>query len=317
MTSDGGWTAADLPGLAGRTVVVTGANTGIGFAATRAFADAGATVVMACRSVERGEAARDRALADDPPGTLDVRECDLADLDSVRAFAESLDRPLDVLCNNAGVMALPRGETADGFEYQFGVNHLGHFALTGLLLDRLVAADGESRVVTQSSGLHERGEMEFSDLHGERSYDEWDAYAQSKLSNLLFAYELDRRLRDADLDVTSVGCHPGYASTDLQRRGPERSGSTLRLWAMQAANALFGQSADQGALQMLYAATAPEVSGGDYVGPGGLMNMRGPPEVQQSSDRSRDEATADRLWTVSEELTGVSYDFAAVVAADD
>jgi len=317
MTSDGGWTAADLPGLAGRTVVVTGANTGIGFAATRAFADAGATVVMACRSVERGEAARDRLLADDPPGTLDVRGCDLADLDSVRAFAESLDRPIDVLCNNAGVMALPRRETADGFEYQFGVNHLGHFALTGLLLDRLVAADGESRVVTQSSGLHERGEMEFSDLHGERSYDEWDAYAQSKLSNLLFAYELDRRLRDADLDVTSVGCHPGYASTDLQRRGPERSGSTLRLWAMQAANALFGQSADQGALQMLYAATAPEVSGGDYVGPGGLMNMRGPPEVQQSSDRSRDEATAERLWTVSEELTGVSYDFAAVVAADD
>ncbi len=314
--TDGKWTTADLPDLSGRTIVVTGANSGLGYEGTRAFADAGAHVVMACRSVERGERAREELRAEtDPDGRLAVAECDLADLSSVASFAESFAADHDdlhVLCNNAGVMAVPRGETADGFELQLGVNHLGHFALTGHLLDRLRETDGETRVVNQSSGVHERGEVDFEDLQSEASYDKWGAYAQSKLANLLFTYELDRRLDAAGADVTSVGCHPGYADTGLQRRGPEQSGSTLRLYGMKVANALFAQSAARGALPMLYAATADAIEGGEYVGPGGFMNMRGYPEVQRSSDRSYDEATARRLWDRSTELTGVEYDLPAL-----
>ena len=328
MAPNGGWTAAEMPAMDGRTVIVTGANTGIGLAGARAFARAGATVVMACRSVERGERARADIEADVLGADLAVRECDLGDLESVRAFAEGFRSDYDdlhVLCNNAGVMAIPRRETADGFETQFGVNHLGHFALTGHLLptlrktarEGLDAADGggPTRVVTQSSNLHRRGRMDFEDLQGERDYDPWNAYGGSKLANLLFAYELQRRLRAADADVESLGCHPGYAATDLQRRGPEMRGSTLRLWAMKLANAVLAQSAERGAWPMLYAATAPEATGGDYVGPGGLMDMRGHPETQRSSDRSYDRETARRLWAVSEELTGVRYDLPAPEAA--
>ena len=308
-----GWSIGRIPSLEGNRVVVTGANTGIGYEAARAFADRGAHVVMACRSLERGEAARDELLDGIPDGDVSVRELDLADLASVRSFAETIDYELHVLCNNAGVMAIPRRETADGFEYQFGVNHLGHFALTGLLIERLAHTQGESRIVTQSSGVHERGRIDFDDLQHERRYDKWSAYAQSKLANVLFAYELDRRLRANGIaDVTSVACHPGYADTDLQRRGPEAMGSTVRLWAMKLANALLAQSPHQGALPMLYAATVDEVEGGDYIGPGGFMNMRGSPEKQRSSGRSYDEATADRLWTVSEQLTDINYDFEAL-----
>jgi len=310
MSSD--WTPDRLPDLAGRLVVVTGANSGLGKAAAGAFAGAGADVVMACRSTARGEAARDELLAVDPPGTLTVHECDLADLDCVRAFADRLvdeHETIDVLCNNAGVMAIPRRETVDGFEYQFGVNHLGHFVLTSRLFDALVAADGEARVVVQSSSVHERGDVDFDDLHGESSYGAWAAYGQSKLANLLFAYELDRRCRAAGVDdVVSLGCHPGYAATGLQRRGPEQSDSTLRLWAMRVGNALLAQSAQQGAWPMLYAATSPDVEGGDYVGPSGRLNLRGPPEVQSSSERSYDPGLAERLWAVSAELTGESFD---------
>jgi NAD(P)-dependent dehydrogenase (short-subunit alcohol dehydrogenase family) len=205
-------------------------------------------------------------------------------------------------------MAIPRRETADGFEMQFGVNHLGHFALTGLLLDRLEATPGESRVVTQSSGLHENGDLDFEDLHGEDDYDKWGAYAGSKLANLLFAYELERRLEAADASVTSVGCHPGYANTGLQRRGPEMTGSRLRLWGMKLANLIVAQSAESGALPMVCAATATDITGGEYVGPGGIMNMRGAPAIQESSSLSTDEALAARLWDVSAELTGVSFD---------
>ena len=294
-----------------KTVVVTGANSGIGFEVTKAFAENGAHVVMACRSLDRGNAASEeiRAAVADP--SLSVMELDLADLDSVRSFAETFRTEysdLHVLSNNAGVMAIPRSETEDGFETQFGVNHLGHFALTGLLLDRLRETAGETRIVTQSSGLHERGEIDFADLHGEQSYDRFDAYAQSKLANVLFAYELDRRLRAADADVTSVACHPGFAATNLQRRGPELAGSKLRLWMMKLANAVFAQSAATGALPMLMAGTDSDVAGGEYVGPGGLMNMRGAPQIQPSSDRSYDEGLAGKLWDVSVDLTGVSYD---------
>jgi len=300
------WTTGDVPDCAGRTVVVTGANSGIGLEATRVLAGAGAHVVMACRSVDEAAAEREAILEAFPGASLTVRELDLADLESVRAFAdwagESLGR-IDVLCNNAGVMAVPRSETADGFETQFGVNHLGHFALTGLLFEQLRAAP-DARVVTQSSGAHTRGEVDFDDLHGEENYDKWGAYARSKLANLLFAYELDRRYGD---EVTSVGCHPGYAATNLQYRGPEAEGSRVRMAVMKVANAVVAQSARAGALPMLYAVTADDVAGGDYVGPGGFLKMRGAPEKQRSADRSYDEATAERLWQVSETATGVEF----------
>jgi len=302
VRGDDTWTAADMPDLSGRTVVVTGANSGIGRAATEALARRGAHVVMACRSHDRGRDALDAIPA--PGASLTLRELDLADLASVRVFADRLEvGSIDVLCNNAGVMAIPRGETADGFETQFGVNHLGHFALTGLLLERLRAAPAP-RVVTQSSGAHAAGEIDFDDLHREDDYGKWDAYAQSKLANLLFAYELDRRYAD---ELTSVGCHPGYAATNLQYRGPEAEGSRIRLAVMKLVNAVVAQSAADGALPMLYAATADGLDGGEFVGPDGLLQMRGPPAEQESSERSYDEATAERLWRVSEEATGVTF----------
>lgn len=306
------WTAEDVPEMDDDVVIVTGANSGIGYEATRAFADRGATVVMACRSVERGERAAEEIRQGDPEATLDVRELDLADLSSIAEFADAYTsdyEELHVLCNNAGVMAVPRSETVDGFETQFGVNHLGHFAMTGHLLDVLADTTGESHVVTQSSGVHEQGTIDFSDLHHEESYDKWGAYAQSKLANVLFGYELDRRTDEHGIEnVTSVVCHPGYADTDLQYRGPRQAESTLRLWAMRVANRVFAQSAEMGALPMLYAAT-DDVTGGEYVGPGGLMGMRGHPEFVRSSVESYDEDVAERLWDVSEDLTGVEYEF--------
>ncbi len=309
------WGMDQLPDCADKTVLITGANSGLGFEATKAFAANGATVIMACRSTDRGhQAATDiRDSVGTTGATLDVRQCDLASLASVESFASGVAQDydgLDVLCNNAGVMAIPRQETEDGFEKQFGVNHLGHFALTGHLLDLLIGSAGESRVVTHSSGAHESGAIDFDDLHREQSYGKWDAYGQSKLANLLFAYELQRRLEAADVTGTiSVACHPGYAATNLQYRGPEQNGSRLRLGLMKVANAVVAQSAQSGALPLLYASTAPDVQGGDYYGPGGFLSMRGAPEKQSSSEASYDERDAKRLWTVSEELTGVAYEF--------
>ncbi len=321
------WTTADIPSLDGDTVVVTGANSGLGFEATTAFARAGATVVMACRRVDRGEraAAEIRAsigeghdagsddstdAGSDDSVTLDVRECDLASLDSVRAFAGEIATEyaaVDVLCNNAGVMAIPRRETEDGFETQLGVNHLGHFALTGRLFPLLRASDGEARVVTQSSGAHETGEMDFTDLNWTESYDKWGAYGRSKLANLLFAYELQRRVDAADGDVRSVACHPGYADTNLQIRTARESGNPLLKIGMRVANAVLAQDAQTGALPMLYAATA-DVDGGAYVEPGGFMNMRGRPTVGRSSDASYDRDDARQLWGHSVDATDVEFD---------
>ncbi|WP_080510164.1 oxidoreductase [Halorubrum distributum] len=318
-----GWTADEMPRLDGKTVVVTGANSGLGFEGTREFAARGATVVMACRSVERAEAAADEVRADAGgglDGDLDVRECDLASLDSVEAFVDGLRDDydaVDVLCNNAGVMAIPRSETEDGFETQFGVNHLGHFALTGRLFDLLDAAEGiggDARVVTQSSGAHEQGEMDFSDLNWERSYGKWQAYGRSKLSNLLFAYELQRRLDAASGEtdeadgpgIRSVACHPGYTDTNLQMRTAAESGNPLMKVGMKAANAVLGQAPEIGVEPMLFAATT-DVDGGAYVEPGGLMNMRGHPTVGRSNDASYDRDDARKLWEYSTEATGVEY----------
>ncbi|MFW6458246.1 MAG: oxidoreductase [Halodesulfurarchaeum sp.] len=306
------WSESDIPDLSGRTAIVTGANSGIGFEATRLLAGNGARVIMAVRNKSRGENAAE-ALRGNLPGSLHVRTLDLASLDSIRDFAAEFTadfEELHFLFNNAGIMAIPRSETADGFERQFGVNHLGHFALTAQLFDVLAATPGESRILTQSSGMHERGRIDFEDLQSVSAYDRWAAYAQSKLANVLFALELDRRLSSAGIEgVTSVATHPGYADTALQQRGPEQDGSRIKSWLMKLANTLFAQSARAGAWPIFYAATDPSVEGGEYVGPTGFLNMRGQPGVQSPSDRAKDEDVAERLWTVSAALTGVEFPF--------
>jgi hypothetical protein len=299
-----------MPDLAGKTIVVTGANSGLGFEAARAFAGKGADLVLACRNPEKGRAARERILASHPRAVVEVAILDLASLASIRSFAESLTakRPrLDVLCNNAGVMALPRTETADGFEMQIGTNHLGHFALTGLLLPKLLATAG-SRIVSQSSGAHRFGRIDFEDLHGKRRYGKWTAYGQSKLANLLFAYELQRRIDGKRAEAASLACHPGYSATELQFAGPRMEGSSLMEQVMSLGNRLLAQSAEMGALPMLYAATSSEARGGDYVGPDGLGELWGYPKKVDSNSASRDAGAAARLWKLSEEATGVRYD---------
>lgn len=307
----GSWNEDDIPDQSDRNIIITGANSGIGFEATKSFVAKGATVIMACRDHDRAKSAKDNILASNPDASLYIHELDLADISSIQSFADTIRNSYDELhglCNNAGVMAIPRQETTDGFEKQFGVNHLGHFALTALLFERLADTPGESRVVTHSSQVHERGKIDFADLNSEHSYDKWDAYAQSKLANILFAYELHRRLSKESTNVTSVACHPGYAATNLQERGPRMRDQTGRLLLMRLANFVFAQSAARGALPLLYAATHPEITGGEYIGPSGLLNFRGSPAPQSSSDRSYDIDTARELWSVSEELTDVSFD---------
>jgi NAD(P)-dependent dehydrogenase (short-subunit alcohol dehydrogenase family) len=284
------WTVADVPDQSARTVIVTGANSGVGLATARALAAAGARVILACRNMDKGKAAAAR-MAD----TVEVRALDLASLASIREFAASIDEPVDVLVNNAGVMAVPHRRTADGFELQTGTNHLGHFALTGLLLDRL-----RDRVVTVSSVFHWFGRVNLDDLNWEhRRYRRWQAYEQSKLANLLFAYELSRKLTAAGAKLTSYAAHPGYASTNLMSHT-----ETLLDGVMALGNALLAQSEEQGALPSLFAATA-DVPSGSFVGPGALI--RGYPRLTRSSPASHDREKAAALWTLSEKLTDVTF----------
>ncbi len=304
------WTAKDMPDLSGKNIIVTGANSGVGYSAARAFAAKGAHVVFACRSRDKAEAAVAELQQQNPAASVEIMILDLADLTSIHDFArlyEAKHERLDILVNNAGLMAIPYRRTADGFEMQFGTNHLGHFALTGLLLDRLLAT-AAARVVTVSSGLHRAGMIDFDDLQGEQRYDKRAAYSHSKLANLLFAYELQRRLSAAGRAAISVGAHPGYSATNLQQVGPNMEESTLQRGLMKAANNLFAQSSEMGALPTLYAAAAPDVNGCDFIGPDGFMRMRGYPVKELSSDASYSEADARRLWSVSEELTGVRFE---------
>jgi NAD(P)-dependent dehydrogenase (short-subunit alcohol dehydrogenase family) len=303
------WTTDDIPDLSGRTAVVTGANSGLGFESALALARAGAEVVLACRDQTKGADAAGRITGSVPSATVSLEPLDLSDLSSVRAFAAAIGEKyagLDMLLNNAGVMAIPRRETADGFEMQFGTNHLGHFALTGLLLDVLLARPG-ARVVTVSSAVAQVGRIRFDDLQGLRKYGKWSAYSQSKLANQLFTLELDRRATAAGVDLISVAAHPGYAATNLQAVGPQMSGSSLMERMTDIGNRLFGQSAAGGALPSLYGATAPGVSGGQYFGPDGFMAQRGAPTAVSFVKAARDPAVASRLWEVSEELTGVRF----------
>jgi NAD(P)-dependent dehydrogenase (short-subunit alcohol dehydrogenase family) len=295
-------------------VVVTGANSGLGWQTARELARHGARVVAACRDQAKGADAAARIRAEQPAAAVEVAELDLADLASVRAFAERLRADLagpggglDVLVNNAGVMGIPRRLTADGFEMQFGTNHLGHFALTGLLLPALLARPG-ARVVTVSSKLHVQGRIDAEDLQAERRYRPFTAYSQSKLANLLFAFELNRRAERAGAELVSVAAHPGYAATNLQGVGPSMSGSRVGKLAMGISNRLFAQSDARGALPQLYAATAPGVRGGQYFGPHAMSERRGHPAAVGCSPRAREDDVARRLWETSEELTGVRYE---------
>ncbi|HBZ69309.1 MAG TPA: short-chain dehydrogenase [Deltaproteobacteria bacterium] len=303
------WSAADLPDLAGKVFVVTGGNSGLGLETARELARKGGHVVIACRDAAKAAAALSQIRASAPAASCEALELDLASLASVRAFAEAFGgryRRLDALCNNAGVMALPYRRTKDGFEMQFGTNHLGHFALTGRLLDVLCATPG-ARVVNVSSTMHRMGRIRFDDLQSERSYGRWRAYGQSKLANLLFTYELARRAEKAGLGLVSAAAHPGYAATNLQTAGPRMKGSAWmeRLWLL--GNRLFAQTPAMGALPILYAAAAPGVRGGDYFGPSRVGEMWGSPKKVRSSSRSYDLEAAVHLWQVSQDLTGVDF----------
>ena len=293
------WTTSDIPDQTGRTAVITGANTGLGFETAKALAARGAHVVIAVRNTDKGVQAADRI-----SGAVSVQQLDLTSLDSIRAAAEQLkaDHPkIDLLINNAGVMTTPKGTTQDGFELQFGTNHLGHFALTGLLLDALLDVEG-ARIVTVSSNGHKMGgAIHFDDLQSERSYSRMGAYTQSKLANLLFTYELQRRLAPRGKTV-ALAAHPGTSTTELVRHIPKPAERAFMVVAP-----LFAQPAAGGALPSLRAATDPGALGGQYYGPDGIAQQKGSPVVVASSAQSYDMDLQRRLWAVSEELTGVTF----------
>ena len=306
------WSAEDIPDQSGRTAVVTGSNSGLGAVTARELAKKGADVVLACRNTAKGDEVAASIRSEAPGSRVEVAKLDLADLTSVHTFAEGLRHErLDLLVNNAGLMAIPRRETKDGFEMQLGTNHLGHFALTGLLIERLERGS-EPRVVTLSSGAHRtvRG-INFDDLQGERRYFRWTAYGQSKLANLLFAFELQRRAQAAGSPIASLAAHPGYAATNLQTRGGGGNGLLTRAedMLMWVTNTVLAQSEEMGALPVLYAATEPGLPGGAYAGPDGIGEQRGHPKLVGCTDAARDEQAAQRLWEVSEELTQVHPGF--------
>jgi NAD(P)-dependent dehydrogenase (short-subunit alcohol dehydrogenase family) len=303
------WTAEQVPDQSGRTAVVTGANSGLGLVCARELARHGGHVVLACRNAEKGAAAVAEIEQAAPGAQVELVDLDLGSLASVEAFAESFratHEGLDVLLNNAGVMAPPRRTTADGFELQLGTNYLGHFALTARLLGAMEGR-ADARVVTLSSIAHKTGRIDFEDLQSERRYSRWRAYGQSKLADLMFALELDRRLRAAGSHVKSVAAHPGYAATNLQSAAVP----TADRLVMVVTNVLLAQSAERGAWPPLYAATEPGVEGGAYIGPDGIGEFRGHPQPVSPNRVARDEAVAARLWEVSEELTGVRFELSA------
>ncbi|MHC9291100.1 SDR family NAD(P)-dependent oxidoreductase [Mycobacterium sp. LTG2003] len=305
MSADTKWTEADVPDQTGRIAIVTGSNTGLGYETARALAAKGAHVVIAVRNLDKGREAADRIRAAAPKADLKLQALDVGSLDSIRTAADELRSAyprIDLLINNAGVMYPPKQTTVDGFELQFGTNHLGAFTLTGLLLDHLLPVDG-SRVVAVASIAHRiQAKIHFDDLQWERGYNRVAAYGQSKLSNLLFTYELQRRLAAAGKPTIAVAAHPGISNTELMRHIP---GSTLPGFNQLAG--LFTNSPAMGALATLRAATEPGVRGGQYYGPEGFRELRGYPKLVNSSSQSHDSDLQRRLWAVSEELTGVTY----------
>ncbi len=306
MSKQEKWTEQDIPDMTGKIVIMTGANSGIGYEATRALAQNGATVVMACRNMQKANDAAERLHALVLAKNLDVMGLDLSSLESVRQFAAAFlakyDR-LDLLINNAGLMAIPFSLTKDGFESQIGVNHLGHFALTGLLLEQLLATPA-SRIINISSGAHKMGKIHIERFTNDNDYSPFGAYGQSKLANLLFTYELQRKLTATNTSTISVAAHPGGSNTNLANNVDSRF---MRL--LMPIFSLIMQSAAMGALPTLRAATDSNAQGGDYYGPGGFQEMRGHPQKVASNELSHDKALAQRLWSASEELTGVRYSF--------
>ncbi|MGB3443450.1 MAG: oxidoreductase [Actinophytocola sp.] len=298
------WLADHISSQVGRVFVVTGANSGLGLETARALGARGATVIMAARDTEKGAAAVEKLRAEQPDGRFDLRHLDLADLDSVREFAAGVEH-VDVLVNNAGVMMPPRTLTEQGYEQQFGVNHLAHFALTILLFNTLLAGR-DPRVVTVSSGLHKRGRIHFEDLQGEHGYHRIKYYSQSKLANVVFALELHRRLRTAGFGLRSVLAHPGYAATNLQSTGPTGVGKLI----MKVTNRIMAQEVAIGALPQIYAAAGADVESGQFWGPDGRNESKGFPTLVEPLDEARDRELGKRLWDISEELTGVHIDLA-------
>jgi NAD(P)-dependent dehydrogenase (short-subunit alcohol dehydrogenase family) len=307
------WTTNDMPDQTGKVVVITGANSGLGYETALALAQKNAQVIIACRNTQKGEKAAKQIVSAVPTAVpnaaLNVMPLDLADLESISDFAaafKSQYTQLDQLYNNAGVMAIPRRETADGFEMQFGVNHLGHFALTGHLLPHLLKTPN-SRIVTISSMGHRFGKINFDDLQSEASYTRYWVYCRSKLANVLFMLELHRRLSAIETSTISVGAHPGYSVTNLHENTTNASGSTLEKLVYKVINTVISQSSEKGALPQLYAGTAPDVTGGQFFGPH-LLGFRGDPVLEKPSATARNQADAARLWQVSEQLTGVHYE---------
>lgn len=299
MTKKNKWTEEDCPDQSGKIAIVTGANSGLGYEVTRVLAKKGAHVVMGCRDLGKAEEALNQIISEDPDASLEIIRLDLSDLASVKDFVSDFSKKhqsLDILCNNAGVMMTPYQKTVDGFELQLGTNHFGHFALTGLLIDKLMGTKN-SRIVTMSSMAHSMGKIDFDNLNWEKKYGRTKAYNRSKLANLLFAYELQRRLEAKGSKTISMGSHPGWTRTKLQRN----------VFLFRALNPFLSQKPKKGALPMLYAATSPEAEGGGYYGPDGRMGWKGYPKKVKSNDRSHNLEDAKKLWEISEELTGVKF----------
>lgn len=305
-----GWTAANIPDLSGKVAIVTGASSGLGLIAARELAAHGADVTLAVRNTAKGAQASAEIRATHPNAQVTVAHLDLTDLANIATFAETFAKShkrLDILINNAGIMGLPTREvTKDGFEAQFGTNHLGHFALTGNLLPLIKKTKG-ARIVTVSSNLHKNGSMNFDDLNAEKSYKGWGAYSQSKLANLLFTSELQRRLAAAKVDAIAVAAHPGWSNTPLMVSGPMKGRGAFMKWLGQSVNNRMAQPVEMGALNEIYAAVAPGVQGNDYFGPDGKKNQSGYPSHNDRSEAAKNQADAERLWTMSEVLTGVKY----------
>lgn len=306
------WSAKDIPNLDGKIIVITGANSGLGFECSKVLAQKGATIIMAVRTVAKGEQAKADILKQNPTASIDVMRLDVGDLSSVREFAEAFkatyDR-LDILLNNAGVMAIPRQETTDGFEMQLGVNHLGHFALTGLLLDVIVKTPN-ARIHNVTSSANYSGSINFDDLMGEKDYGRWSAYGQSKLANVFFTYELQKRLTSAGYDTITNTSHPGLVLTNLQANSVEQSGAGIEAFLYRLLGPLMAQDVSMGILPMLYGSVAEDAKGGVFYGPR-TFNLRGYPAEKKANSDANDAQALKRFWEISEDLTGVNYDLLA------
>ncbi|GAB5491531.1 MAG: oxidoreductase [Phototrophicaceae bacterium] len=306
------WSAKDIPNLNGKIIVITGANSGLGFECSKVLAQKGATIIMAVRTVAKGEQAKANILKQNPTASIDVMRLDVGDLSSVREFAEAFkatyDR-LDILLNNAGVMAIPRQETADGFEMQLGVNHLGHFALTRLLLDVIVKTPN-ARIHNVTSSANYSGSINFDDLMGEKDYGRWSAYGQSKLANVFFTYELQKRLTSAGYDTITNTSHPGLVLTNLQANSVEQSGTGIEAFLYRLLGPLMAQDVSMGILPMLYGSVAEDAKGGVFYGPR-TFNLRGYPAEKKANSDANDAQALKRFWEISEDLTGINYDLLA------